>query len=258
MASSIDAIKMITLNHQQKYVRAIRKARFEGMDSFQSWFNIAENVNQVVNQGIWDMDFYILTRKVREVLGRLEDKVALEIGYGGGRLINVACMCFKKVVGVDIHDEAETVETFLKNQGKTNFRLLKTPGDSIPVDSESVDFVYSFIVFQHLPSFSVLSSYIEETFRCLKDGGVAQLYFGKYSKLNRIDQLRYHKQGYKEIIAPVNQTSLVVRTSRMKQLCEDAGFRVIETGTSLVRKERVPAGCIKKQGGQNYVTLVKT
>ena len=56
------------------------------------------------------------------------------------------------------------VETFLRSQGKSNFELIKTFGRTIDVESETIDFIYSFIVLQHLPSFSVHESYVKETY----------------------------------------------------------------------------------------------
>jgi ubiquinone/menaquinone biosynthesis C-methylase UbiE len=241
--------------HQLRYAEEIREARLAGMNLFQSWFNKSKDINQSIVRGYWDFTFNILTLKVCEYIENPEEKIALEIGYGGGRILNAACSYFKEVIGIDIHDEQQTVEAFLKSQGKNNFRLIKTSGRTIDVDSESIDFIYSFIVLQHLPSFDVFVSYLKESYRCLKLGGVAQLYFGKWSKLNKVNQLRYVIQGYKEIPeAPVNYTSLVVHVSKMKKLCRDIGFKVLEIGTSY---KRVPDGYPKKIGGQNYVALLK-
>lgn len=247
---------MSDIKHQRRYAEAIRQARLAGMHSFLSWFNKSKDTNQSLVRGYWDLTFNILTPKVCEYIENPEEKIVLEIGYGGGRILNAACSYFKEVIGIDIHDEHDMVEALLRSQGKKNFKLIKTTGRTIDVDSESIDFIYSFIVLQHLPSFDVFVSYIKETYRCLKPGGVAQLFFGKYSsKLRRIDQLRYFIQGYKEFHeVPVNYTSLVVRVSKVKKLCKDIGFKVIQIGTSY---KRVPDGYPKIRGGQNYVTLLK-
>lgn len=247
---------MSDIKHQRRYAEAIRQARLAGMDSFQSWFNKSKDVNESLVRGYWDLTFHILTPKVCEYIKTPEEKIALEIGYGGGRILNAACSYFKEVIGIDIHDEHEIVEAFLRAQGKDNFKLIKTSGRFIDVDSESIDFIYSFIVLQHLPSFDILSKYIKETNRCLKLGGIAQLYFGKYSsKLKGLDQLRYFIQGYKEFPeAPVNYMSLVVRVSKVKKLCKDIGFKVVESGTSY---KRAPDGYPRIKGGQCYVTLLK-
>lgn len=248
--------KISDVKHQKRYTEVIRQARHAGIESFQSWFNKSKDYKQSLVRGYWDLTFHILTPKVCEYIENPEEKIALEIGYGGGRILNAACSYFKEVIGIDIHDEHEIVEAFLRAQDKNNFKLIKTSGRSIDVDSESIDLIYSFIVLQHLPSFEVFVSYIKETYRCLKPGGVAQLYFGKYSsKLKGIEQMCYFIQGYKEFPeAPVNYTSLVVRVSKVKKLCKDIGFKVVESGTSY---KRAPDGYPKIKGGQCYVTLLK-
>lgn len=241
--------------HNQEYMEAIRQARIAGMHSFQSWFNKAESVEQAIIRGYWDFGLHILTRKVCELVEEPEQKTALEIGYGGGRLLNAACSYFKKAIGIDIHDEQETVAAFLRDQGKNNFKLLKTSGMAIDVEPESIDLIYSFIVLQHLPSFDTFCGYITETHRCLEPGGVAQLYFGKFGRKMIVRYPRDFVQGCKEILdAPVNYTSLVIRISKVRKICEDTGFRVIETGSSY---KRVPDGYPKIKGGQNYITLLK-
>ena len=241
--------------HQKLYTDAIRHAGLEGENAFQSWFNRSEDIHQAIVRGFWDLAFHILTPQVCALIEQPEDKTALEIGYGGGRILNAACNYFKSVIGVDVHSEQVAVRDFLHAQGKTNFTLLRTSGRTLDVNLESVDFVYSFIVLQHLPSLDVFQSYIQETYRCLKPRGVAQLYFGKYSKIHWIEQARYWCQGYKEISdVPVNFTSLVVRTALVKQLCRRAGFRVVANGTSY---KQAPDGYPLRPGGQNYVSVVK-
>ena len=43
--------------------------------------------------------------------------------------------------------------------------------------SEYFDFVYSYAVFQHIPSRHVVLNYLQETRRVLKPGGIARLQF---------------------------------------------------------------------------------
>lgn len=241
--------------HQQNWTEAVRESQLKGAHSFQRLFDESKDVNQSIVRGYWDLTFHILTKKVCRHINNPEEKVALEIGYGGGRILNAACGYFKQVIGIDIHNEHETVETLLRSQGKSNFKLIRTSGDSIGVESESIDFIYSFIVLQHLPSFDVFVSYLKETYRCLRPGGVAQLYFGSYFLLNPLDQLRYYIRGYKELVpeSPV-YTTLVIRVPKAKKLCEDIGFKVVETGNSY---RRGPDGYPRVVGGQNYITLLK-
>lgn len=243
--------------HQQKYTAAIHQARLAGVEPFQRWFNreSATTMQQCLVRGAWDFSLHILTPKVCAHIANPEEKVALEIGYGGGRLLLAACRYFKEVIGIDIHAEQETVAALLRTQQVANVRLLRTTGQTIDVASASIDFIYSFIVLQHLPTFAVFASYIHEVARCLKPGGVAQLYFGKFSRLHPLQQVASFWRGYKETYgAPANHISLVIRVARVQQLCRHAGLKVIASGTSFFR---APDGYPGKAGGQSYVTLVK-
>lgn len=243
--------------HQRKYSAAIHQARCAGPAVFQSWFNreSARDVHQCVVRGYWDFAMHILTPTVCRVLCNPEEKVALEIGYGGGRLLNAACSYFREAIGIDIHNEQEMAAQFLRAQNKTNFRLFQTDGAAIEAAAASIDFVYSFIVLQHLPSFAVFVSYLHEVQRCLKPGGVAQLYFGKFARLHPLYQAWYWRRGYKETPhVPANHISLVVRPARVKAVCREVGLQVVATGTSFFR---APDGYPRKRGGQSSVTLLK-
>ncbi|NJL33983.1 MAG: class I SAM-dependent methyltransferase [Chloroflexaceae bacterium] len=182
--------------------------------------------------------------------------MSLEIGYGGGRLLHAACHYFQAVIGIDIHAEADAVRDYLHTQGVTNFCLLQTDGAALACHDASLDFIYSFIVLQHLPSFDVLAAYLREVRRCLRVGGVAQLYVGTFSRLHPLYQLACFAQGYKET-RPVeaNHISLVVRVGRLKQICRALGLHMVETGTSYFL---APDGYTRRPGGQTYVTLLNT
>jgi hypothetical protein len=96
---------------------------------------------------------------------------------------------------------------------------------------------------------------MQEIYRCLKAGGVAQLYFGKFARLHPFYQLWYFVQGYKETHnVPANHISLVIRMARARQVCNQMGFSIVENGTSFFQ---APDGYPGHPGGQSYVTLVK-
>ena len=79
------------------------------MEIFQSWFNKCDSVEESVMAGYWDFAVHILTPVVLEHRKNPIDSNALEIGYGGGRLINDACSYFGHVIGIDIHEEKSFV-----------------------------------------------------------------------------------------------------------------------------------------------------
>jgi ubiquinone/menaquinone biosynthesis C-methylase UbiE len=96
---------------------------------------------------------------------------ALEIGCGPGRLIRPMSAHFGEIHGVDISDEMVA---------RARQRLTHIPHAHVHVArnsnlemfaSESFDFVYSYAVFQHIPSRDVVLGYLKETWRVLKPGG---------------------------------------------------------------------------------------
>ncbi len=251
------ALDMTLTEHRNRYRAAIRAARQHSPQAFQAWFNreAAQTPQQARVRGFWDFSCHILTPTVMARLAAPETKIALEIGYGGGRLMNAACHYFGQVIGVDIHDEHHAAAAFLRAQGHHNFRLITASGSTLDVASASIDFIYSFIVLQHLPSFGVLVAYIREVQRSLKRGGVAQLYFGKYTRLHPIYQVASFWRGYRAVHnSAANRISLVVRVAKLRKVCHDSGLIVLERGTS---SYRVPDGYPSRAGGQSYVTLFK-
>lgn len=241
--------------HRDSYASAIHSARLAGSDAFQSWFNQAEDEQTATVRGSWDFSFHMLTRPVCARIAAPEKAVALEIGYGGGRLLLAAAAHFKRAIGIDIHGEADAVDAYLRARGCTNFELLRTDGCTIPVPDRSVDFIYSFVVLQHLPNLAVLRGYLAAAQRALTDTGVAQLYFGHFGGLGLASRIRHAFAGYLEIRdAPVNHSSLLLREGFAWGLCRSAGFSIVDSGTSY---KSVPDGYPRRPGGQFYLTLVK-
>lgn len=95
----------------------------------------------------------------------------LEIGCGVGRLLRPLEARVRMVWGVDI------APTMIE-QGRVhlasapNVRLHVTTGRLEMIASQSLDFAYSFIVFQHIPSKAAISTYLGEAARTLKRGGI--------------------------------------------------------------------------------------
>jgi SAM-dependent methyltransferase len=233
--------------HRTRYADAIREACLRGEDAFQDWFNSAESADAALRAGYWDFAVHVLTPAVVEHLPEPSSATALEIGYGGGRLLNAAATFFGRAIGVDIHGDESAVRAFLDRQGRTNAELVTTPGDVLPVEAASVDLVYSFIVLQHLPRREVLVRYLAETFRVLRAGGVAQLYYGRLQSRNPFER-------YRESDVEANQVSLALGPRHMRRISRDAGFRVVARGTSY---RNVPAGYRRERGVQGFVTLLK-
>lgn len=231
--------------HAHRYAEAIGAARAEGADAFQAWFDDSSSEEDSIRHGFWDFALHVLTPAACARIARPGEATALEIGYGGGRLLNAAATFFGRAIGIDVHGEAPTVEEFLRRQGRENVALVQSDGASIPVEDGSVDFVYSFIVLQHLPDHGAFVSYLRETRRVLRPGGTAQLYYGRLASRNP-------RRRYREIQAQVNHVSLELAPRHARRLARDAGFAVLAEQVSY---KRVPDGYPGARGGQAGMTL---
>ena len=96
-----------------------------------------------------------------------KDCRALEIGCGVGRILVPMSKDFGSVVGIDVSSEMVKL-----GKEMTQLELLETPGDTIPLSDNSVDFVLSYLVFQHIKSYVIVEDYFKEVYRVLKPGGV--------------------------------------------------------------------------------------
>ena len=126
-----------------------------------------------------DADFFssapdtILT--IEAELARLppsDSRVGLEIGCGPGRLMGSMSRNFSEIHGVDI--SAEMVALARENLASIQHAQVHvTPDSSLPMfDANFCDFVYSYLVFQHIPDRVVVLHYLEEARRVLKPGGI--------------------------------------------------------------------------------------
>lgn len=95
----------------------------------------------------------------------------LEIGCGVGRLLVPLAGRVAVAHGVDI--SAVMIEKSKTYAADTpNVRIALTNGTFAFLADASLDFVFSFIVFQHIPDRAPIRRYVEEAARVLKPGGV--------------------------------------------------------------------------------------
>ena len=96
----------------------------------------------------------------------------LEIGCGIGRLLRYFALIFDKVYGVDVSPEMiRKAKEYLDVNPK--IETFCGDGSSLkPIADQSIGFVFSYVVFQHIPSFEVIRNYVHEARRVLRPGGV--------------------------------------------------------------------------------------
>ena len=116
-------------------------------------------------------------RAVKDELKRLSSvptaaRRALEIGCGPGRLMKPLSQFFGEIHGVDVSDEMIRMARE-RLRGIPHAHAHVGPGAGLPqFASESFDLVFSYAVYQHIPSREVVLEYLRETARVLKPGGV--------------------------------------------------------------------------------------
>jgi SAM-dependent methyltransferase len=139
----------------------------------------SEDANYYVAFGRREQDNNEFFATAADVLRDLEGQLprlpgrdaALEIGCGPGRLMRPMSRHFAEIHGVDVSDEMVRLATE---------RLRDTPnahphhGSGAGLElfrDDHFDFVYSYAVFQHIPSRDVVFRYLAEAHRVLKPGG---------------------------------------------------------------------------------------
>jgi len=141
-------------------------------------------------RGSGDVEFFATAT---EVINRVEWELsrvpplerprwrALEIGCGPGRLMRPLSRHFSEIHGVDVSDQMIALAREKLNDIPNAFPSV-TDGSSLPqFADDSIDFVYSYAVFQHIPSRDVVFSYLREARRVMKVGGLALLQFNGLS-----------------------------------------------------------------------------
>jgi len=134
----------------------------------------------------WDIDGFLKSGEedyqqlVAPVLDRFafspEGKSMLELGCGAGRMTHSFTSRFGNVLAFDVSEQMlDRARVLLKKTQNVSFFL--GDGTSLAAADESVDFAFSYLVLQHLPSEQLVLSYVREILRVLRPGGLCLLQF---------------------------------------------------------------------------------
>jgi SAM-dependent methyltransferase len=96
---------------------------------------------------------------------------ALEIGCGIGRMLVPLADRVRVAHGVDV-SKAMIARSREFCAGKPNIRTSLTDGTLRAFADSSIDFVFSYIVFQHVPDEGAIARYVREAARVLRPGGL--------------------------------------------------------------------------------------
>ncbi len=96
----------------------------------------------------------------------------LEIGCGAGRVTRALSRLFGDVYAVDISGEM-VAQARQALAGQPNAHVFQNSGADLAVlGGVQMDFAFSTIVFQHIPSCEVIENYVREVHRLLRPGGL--------------------------------------------------------------------------------------
>ena len=110
---------------------------------------------------------------------------ALEIGCGPGRLLRPMSRHFDEIHGIDVSDEMVRLAR-TRLAGIAGVHVQAASGSDLAMFADCwFDFVYSYAVFQHIPSEDVVRCYLRETVRVLKPGGIARLHINGLPKTSK-------------------------------------------------------------------------
>lgn len=111
---------------------------------------------------------------VRECIGPYGDKKALDIGCGIGRIAEFLAQDFSEVHGIDISGGmVSRAEKRLANVPNIHFHA--TDGLTYPFADGRFDLVFSYMVFQHMPTREVVEQNFKEVRRVLSPRGIAKI-----------------------------------------------------------------------------------
>jgi ubiquinone/menaquinone biosynthesis C-methylase UbiE len=141
----------------------------ENPRAYINWPDIANEEDAFFASGQADYQRYV-TPFLKKMNFDPRDKVALEIGSGIGRIAKWMSQDFSQYIGVDVSPEMiRQASSF--NFLRTSFHAV-SGGDLEGVADRSVDFVWSFAVFQHVPDKRAIFNYFKEAARVLRPGGI--------------------------------------------------------------------------------------
>jgi ubiquinone/menaquinone biosynthesis C-methylase UbiE len=166
-----------------------------------------------------------LAEQVIDGLPVSPDWEVLEIGCGIGRILKPLSARVARAVGVDLSDEmVRRGRQYCADRG--NVELHRTDGSLARFADAEFDFVFSHIVFQHLPRKAYVDRYLREAARVLKPG-----------RFLRVQVDGRTRQFFRRWVAD-SWSGVVFSARELARRLERAGFRVTEVrgpGTQYLR-----------------------
>ena len=168
--------------------------------------NISEE--DFIKSGEEDCDRFVFNDPLIEDLGS-----CLEIGCGTGRMTEFLADFFPKVYAVDISGEMIR-QGKERLQGLNNIEWVETNGETLPFPTESVDFIFSYIVFQHIKTPEMVQETFKEAYRVLQPYGLFKVRLRTDNVDDKMDSWWAGVSFSKE---------------KMDELIKDSGFKLLDS-----------------------------
>ncbi len=143
-----------------------------------------------------------------KALGAPHQKLrALDFGCGVGRLSFALADFFSDVIGVDVSATMlQKARAYGLQKNKTNCQFVHNNQEDLSqFETNSFDFVGTYIVLQHIPDKAIIEKYIIEFVRILKPGGLLFFQIPTYVPLRNRWQLRRRAYSFfRKFGVPIN------------------------------------------------------
>jgi SAM-dependent methyltransferase len=195
-------------------------------------FAYIETVREVADlNGFFELGEHFASVLVDPVLDGVAQGRALDHGCGVGRVTRALAHRFDEVVGVDVSPEmVRRAQELHPEEEFPNVTFQATDGLHLPLDPDSVDFVFSYEVFQHLPSREVIRGNLLEVARVLRPDGLALIHVHCPPRAGA-----YWLERAKRVVPDSLWARLKSAVGRGDPLTSDATFR----GTAPLRRKDI-------------------
>jgi len=140
---------------------------------YYSTWKVGQKWNEEEFFGSGIRDYMLFVEPIIDSLG-LDPEASdmLELGCGVGRMTRILCHHFKHIYATDVSPEMiSKAKSYMPKD--TNVTWCLSDGFEIPsIRNNSLDFAFSFLVFQHIPDKEIILANVKEILRTLKPGGI--------------------------------------------------------------------------------------
>jgi SAM-dependent methyltransferase len=186
-----------------------------------AYIEAAREVRDV--EGFFALGEHFAEVLVDPVLDGVTPGRALDLGCGVGRVARALARRFEEVVAVDVSPEMVRRAKELHPEPEfPNLTFHATDGVHLPLEDESIDFVFSYEVFQHMPSRGVMRGNLSEVARVLRPDGLAAIHVHRAPRA-----AAYWLERAKRAVPDPIWTTLKRVLGRGDPLTSDATFRGI-------------------------------